>query len=200
MQQEPVRYARKVPLTVEERLSLQRPDRMTPEPRRSKAWLLVALIAIFSIVAASIWFFYLKPAGNSGPEDTVRDVIDAMNREDAEDFVSHTMISFETPGVVLGWISDMEQEWAESGNPEMTIVSMEVISRDQMSSEVEGMFEHYSGVFEVVDSITIEDFCGVHVEVTATSGGGEVLEMDLPLYKVGSVWYVDILFDPWATL
>jgi hypothetical protein len=195
-QQESTRYARKIPLTEKERESLATTPRYVQLPKRSRWPLLIVLAVVVSVIAVA-WYALVRSAEDNGPEATFRKMIDARNRMDAQDYVSHTTIAFETPGFIENSIADYEQEWAISLDPELRIVSLDLLTTEDLPSYVVEEFGNISGLMERVYSIDVEDYCGIHYKLGAASGGGAVMEGNLPLYKIDSVWYVDLFFDPW---
>lgn len=194
-----VRYARKIPLTQAERERLALSVQESRPRMKSRLPLLIALIVVIIMaVTAAAWYLHLRSSEDNGPEGTVRDMIDAMNRRDGQDYVEQTTIVFETPGFIAGEIADLEQDWAESNTPELRIISLELLTVDELPSEVVQRFENVSDLIERAYSVGVEEYCGIHYQITAASGGGAVLEGNIPLFKINSVWYVDLFFDPWT--
>lgn len=160
--------------------------------------MLIVLLVAALVVVAALWYVYLRPSQNNGPEGTVRDMIDAMNRKDATDYVGQTTIMLGNPTLIETEISDYEQMWTEDSYPQLKIISLEVTYGDQMTPEVSREFSNISSAIESGYHVDVQDFCGVHFRITAASGGGPILEDDLPLFKVNSVWYIEPYMDPWA--
>lgn len=129
MAMESSRYARKIPLTESERKHLEQSARVASPRKKNKLPPLIALIVAVVVVMAAVWYMYLRPSDDNSPESTVRNMVDAMNRRDGRDFVSHTTLILESPALVEGEISDLEQNWAEDNNPQLKIVSLEVTEK-----------------------------------------------------------------------
>ncbi len=182
---------RKIPLTETEQRRLEATVERPPK-RGGRGILLVLVLAVgFSVILAGIWYTYWRPSGASTPEGAFTKMIDAFNRQDAEDLVKYTTVSFADDYERDVEIASLKMFWKESGELTLSINSYYVVERDNMGSlALQGLDEMASWV-EGNYEVDVKDSCAIEFTFT-TVQGAEYYPGDgvMPLVKVGSGWYV----------
>lgn len=185
------RMGRKIPLTEAEQRILEATAERPPK-RGGRGILLVLVLAVgLSVIMAGVWYAYWRPSGASTPEAAFTKMIDAFNRQDAEDMVKFTTVNFADEDERDGEIASLKVFWKESGELTLNVNSYHVVERDNMGSlALQGLDEIASWV-EGNYEVEVKDSCAVEFTFT-TIQGAEYYPGDgvMPLVKVGLGWYV----------
>jgi len=190
----PVRYARKVPLTVEEQKSIAPAVRTVVQKKRSKGKLIaaIAVVAAVIVIAALGYFYLFKKGAMNTPEEALAEFVDAFNDRDSQRLIDVTTLHFADSATKQNEIEGLELLWAQQSDFRITINSMSVIMRGDMpASQQQGLDEIVTQV-EQLYSIDIVDSCGIHFNSTTTQTGETPYTSEdvMPSVKIGSSWYI----------
>jgi hypothetical protein len=190
----PVRFARKVPLTVEEQKSIAPAVRTVVQKKRGKGKLVaaIAVVAAVIVVAALGYFFLFKKGATNTPEEALTEFVDAFNGRDSQRLIDVTTLHFADSATKQSEREGLELLWAQQNDMHITINSMSVIMRGDMSaSQMQGLDEIVTQV-EQLYGIDVVDSCGIHFNSTTTQTGETPYTNEdvMPSVKIGSSWYI----------
>jgi len=190
----PVRYARKVPLTVEEQESTAPAVRTVVQKRRGKGKLIaaIAVVAAVIVVAALGYFFLFKKGAMNTPEEALTEFVDAFNDRDSQRLIDVTVLHFADSATKQNEKDGLELLWAQHNDMHITINSVTAIMRGDMSaSQLQGLDEIVTQV-EQLYNIDVVDSCGIHFNSTTTQTGETPYTNEdvMPCVKIGSSWYI----------
>jgi hypothetical protein len=190
----PVRYARKVPLTVEEQESIAPAVRTVVQKKRGKGKLIaaIAVVAAVVVVAALGYLYFFKKGAANTPEDAFTEFVNAINDRDSQRVIDVTVLHFADSATKQNEKDGLELWWSQNGDMHVTINSVTAIMRGDMSaSQLQGLDDIVTQV-EQLYSIDVVDSCGIHFNTTTTLTGETPYTNEdiMPCVKIGSSWYI----------
>ena len=186
----PVKYGRKLELTVDEQRSLiPQTERYRPA-RKSRLWLALFVIVVVAVAAFAGYTYFLQ-GGGSSPEDAFRGFVAAVNAGDAREAVDFTVDKFASDSAKEAGVQELLDDWAQDGMMMITIHSIEIVHRSDMGTLVRTQLDDLVSQVESLYGVNVKDSCGLIFNTTTIQGGETNSgEGNIPLVKIGGSWYL----------